>query len=208
MAAAEDIELIPVQIGAASAVYTADVFERNREEAAKAGLDLAAEADRYIAKGYANDRAFILFYNHAAAPRCRRDYLIQRVVLTKQRDVGEGRLITEQSYLVEAMKLNADKRTKKPDEHRKGYSRGEARRRTLTAEYEIGCGEVRGVAQGDAWPFESNKLYRLIQNYQGPADLYNDVRFDFSRVYRFEMQFDDAGRHSIVAPDFIPAPAP
>jgi hypothetical protein len=201
---ASEIELIPVTLGEARAAFPPDVFERNSAEAAKAGVDLAAEADRFVARGYADDRAYLLFYNHARAQGCPRDYLIQRVCLTKTRESRDGELATERSYLVEAMKLNNDQRTKKPDEHRKSYSRGESRRRTLIAEYEIGCGEVPAAAEGEAWPFDHDKLYRLIQNYTEDAGLYTQVRFDFSRVYRLEMEFDDGGRHSIIVPDFLP----
>ena len=203
-AAAEDVELIPVKISEAREIYKGEVDDRNKAEAAKAGVDLDKLGDAYVATGYADNRAFYLFYNHARAPKCKRGYLVQRVCLTKRRVDAGGVEATEKTFMVEAFQLNWDHRTKKPDEHRKAYSRGESQMRLLLAEYEIGCGEVPGRAEGDSWPFEWNKLYKLVSPTTEDGLAYAQVKFDFSRVYRFEMEFDEAGHFQLLTPDFIP----
>lgn len=203
-ALAADIEIIPVTLSEARAYFKPENFQQNSAEAAKAGVDLNAQGRRFVAQGYANGRAFILFYNHARARDCGRDYLIQRICLTDTRDMGGGEVLTRRTYLVEALKLDHDKRTQRPDEHRTGYSIGEARRRTVMVEYELGCGEVPGQAEGVEWPFSRGSVHRLIANHTADGTLYSTVNFDHSRVYRTTLESDGDGRHSIVAPDFLP----
>lgn len=201
---AQDIELIPVTIGEAKEIYSPEIFQKNNEAADKGGVDLNFELRNYYAKGMKGDNAFVLFYNHARAPTCRRDYLIQRVRLSKS---SYDRRLTKTSsrdqYLVEVIKINQDKKTKKPDEHRKRYSLGNAFRRDLHADFEIGCGEIPGIAEGDAWPYESSILYRLVQDYAEEPGLYHQVQYDFSTAYSLDMRFDADGIFQVNFPDFV-----
>jgi len=172
--------------------------------AKKAGVDLTKIGDKQAAKGFQNQNIFLLFYNFVSAPRCKRNYLLQRVKLTKKFYSADGGAYKQRVlYLVEAMKLDDQKRTKKPDEHRKGYTLGKEFRRELLAEYQVGCAEIKGVAEGDIWPFPDGKLYHKIQDYSETPKLYDLIRFDFSKSYRFTLRFDKKGHYYIDVPNFL-----
>ncbi len=65
-----------------------------------------------------------------------------------------------------------------------------------------GCGEVRSVADGLAWPFEQKILFKKLQDYSNKPGLYDKVSFEFSRSYSFASEFDRNG-HKITLPDFL-----
>ncbi len=197
------IELIPVTLQEAKDSQVSD-FSSREAMATEAGLTLTNYLHNYSVSGHKNGKAFLLFYNHASAPDCGRAYLLQRVKLTKMTFDASGQETSrKEQYLVEVMKTKAGK-GKKPDEHLKLYSLGQAERRHLSAEYEIGCGEIPGMLQGSDWPYESNKLYRLIQDYSESPGLYFQIRFDDSATYRFDMNHDAQGVFHLTLPSFVP----
>lgn len=199
-----NIELIPLTIGEGKDIFGPAIFNKNAEAARMAGVDLSLHLNDKVASGYSKPQFFILFYNYAQAPDCERDFLIQRVKLTKSFDVsGVGTDREKNQYLVEVMKLDNNKRLKKPDEHRKRYSLGNSSKRELTAEYEIGCGEIPGVATGAEWPFETHLLYRRLQDYSEDPGIYDQVHFDFLKSYKLEVALDARGQHFIKLPEFL-----
>jgi hypothetical protein len=50
---------------------------------------------------------------------------------------------------------------------------------------EVGCGEISGVAEGFAWPFDRQFLYESVQDYSDKTGLYDKVNFEFSKSYSF-----------------------
>jgi hypothetical protein len=182
-----------------------DQFQTRVADAERVGLELMGQLDRSSMVARKEDQVFVLFYNHAQATDCDRDYLIQRIKLSKTSFDAQGVPLPERdTYLVEVMKLNNHKKTKKPDEHRKNYFLRTAARRLAVTNYEIGCGEIPGVADGDAWPYEATILYKRLQDYQENAGLYNQVQFDDSITYQLEVEFDDEGGYRVALPSFVP----
>jgi hypothetical protein len=194
------VEIVPVTIGEAKESFTPDVFQKNEQRAFQAGVTLMNELGKTSAQGHANGSAFLLFYNSVSAPDCGRDYVIQRVKLTKT-DFNENNIEVsrEETYLVEIMKTK-NGRIKKPDEHVKLYKIGTSTRRHLSAEAEVGCAEIPGVVEGNAWPREPNKLYAVIQDYSTTPGHYFTVRFDDSASYRFDMDFTSSGNFQTILP--------
>ena len=147
----------------------------------------------------------MLFYNFVQATACNRHYVIQTVKLTKKfYDQNDNIHHEKNEYLVEVMRLNNKKLTKKPDQHLKRYSLGYAYRRDLVATYEVGCGRIPGVVDSNLWPFKRTKSYQRIQDYSKSIGLYKQVKFDFS-IYLFswnELQCAD-GKLTVQLPDFL-----
>ena len=96
--------------------------------------------------------------------------------------------------------MHYKKETKRADEQRKEYALGKFVKRKITIDLEIGCGEIRRVAEGKAWPYPDNPLYHRIQDYSDEPGLYNKINFDFSSQYRITMEFDRDGKYSLDLP--------
>lgn len=181
------------------------VFVKNNEEAQKAGVDLFKELNKYYAVNFKNGHFFLLFYNSAIVTGCEKEYLLQRVHITKQYLSRDNEEIKprEELFLVEALKLKDNNKLKRADEHRKRYSIGKAFKRKIIVECEIGWGKIPNKIEGNKWPFEKTTLYHCIQDYSIDPDLYNKVEFDFSKKYTFEFEFTQDGKYSIELPKFL-----
>lgn len=185
------------------------VYSEQKEMSSEAGIDI----DEFLDKNYANgfrkkpppDRSlhYQLFYNSISAPNCKKEYLIQRVKQTKIYYKRNGK-ISEKSikYLVEVFKLNSYREIKRADAHHQFHFLGTAASRKTVVDVEVGCGEIGGVAEGFAWPFERKILYKLAQDYSDKIGLYEKVDFEFSKSYSFTSEFDRRG-HKITWPDFL-----
>lgn len=204
VATAHRIDLIPITLDEGENYASSEVFSKNSEAAEQAGIDLSDELDKFIAQGYSDGNAFVLFYNFIQASGCERDYVIQTVKLAKKFYDQNGRVHHEKNeYLVEVMKLNQEKLTKKPDQHLKRYALGNAHQRGLLATYEVGCGNISGIADGNTWPFKPSKSYRRVQDYSEVPGLYDQVKFDFSRKYTLGINFGADGNITVQFPDFL-----
>lgn len=204
IAAAHRIELVPITLQEGKDYTSSVVFAKNADAAESAEVDLSLELHKSISQGYANGNVFVLFYNFVQASGCDRDYVVQTVKLTKRYYDWDGMIRREKSlYLVEAMRLNPVKLTRKPDQHFKRYALGNAYRRELVATYEVGCGKIPGVVDGKLWPFKSAKNYRRLQDYSEWPGLYDRVKFDFSRSYSLKIRFDAEGKLFLQIPDFL-----
>jgi hypothetical protein len=185
------------------------VYREERELASQAGIEIDQFLDDYHAKGFkkgsGSNRAvhYMLFYNSISAPQCKREYLVQRVKQTKTY-YRENRKIAGKTveYLVEVFKLNSYGHTKRADGHDQLHFLGDVQSRKTVVEIEVGCGEVRSVADGFAWPFEQKILFKKLQDYSSKPGLYDKVSFEFSRSYSFTSEFDRNG-HKITLPDFL-----
>lgn len=187
------------------AVYTSTYFKEKQVLAKKSGVNLKKKMTKAgVAKfNKENGKFFMLFYNMAKAPSCRRDYLVQRVKLTKSYYKKNGRMYDQRhEYLVEVMKTKR-KSTKRADEHVRSYSLNGAYRRVVKVEAEIGCGVVQNKTEGNRWPYSKRSLYELIQDHSDSPGCYEDVRFEFSNKYSFGVDFNRDGIKAIEWPYFI-----
>ncbi|TIL44189.1 hypothetical protein [Mesorhizobium sp.] len=184
------------------------VYREEKALAAKAGVEIDQFLDDYYAKGFRKESGanravhYLMFYNSISAPRCKRD-LIQRVRHTKIY-YRNNRMIADKTveYLVEVFKLNSYGHTKCADGHVQLHFLGDVQSRKTFVDIEVGCGEVRSVADGLAWPFEQKILLKALQDYSSKPGLYDKVSFEFSRYYSFASEFDRNG-HTTTLPDFL-----
>jgi len=184
--------------------YQTVAYKKVLPLAKKAYVNLDRYLDEIFIAQYKNKQFFLLFYNLAEAPSCSREYLIQKVKITKTNysdtdQVAHG----EVKYLVEVMKLNQLKKTKRADEHKKRYGLKNYSLREVHVECEIGCGEIIGVIEGDSWLYGKGELYKQLQDYSSQPQLYDDVQFDFSKKYEFRFSFDDQENVDIEWPYFL-----
>ncbi|TIM05829.1 hypothetical protein [Mesorhizobium sp.] len=100
-------------------------------------------------------------------------------------------------YLVEVFKLNNYGHTKRADGHVQLHFLGDVQSRKTVVDIEVGCGEVRSVADGLAWPFEQKILFKELQDYSNIPGLYDKVSFEFSRSYSFASEFDRNGHDNV-----------
>ncbi|RWP30231.1 hypothetical protein [Mesorhizobium sp.] len=129
--------------------------------------------------------------------------MIQRVRHTKIYYQENRKIVGKQvKYLVEVFKLNSYGHTKRADRHKQLHFLGDAQSRKTVVDIEVGCGEVRSVAEGSAWPFEQKILFKELQDHSNKPGLYDKVSFEFSRFYSFSSEFDRNG-HKITLPDFL-----
>lgn len=150
-----------------------------------------------------NQNFFQLFYNTASSPSCKREYLIQRVKITKSYyDKNHRRYKQTHEYLVEAMRTK-NSTYKRADMHIRSYSINEASSRSTLIEAEIGCGILPNEATGNTWPYSRGTLYKEIQGYQPTPGVYNKIKFDFSKSYSLGVEFHETGIKSITWPYFI-----
>lgn len=204
-----DITPLPIQealsyFGAPNQPLETNVyFQKQREMAKKAGVNLEQHINKNYVAQAGNNNIYFLFYNLACAYQCKKNYLIQKVRLEKTYFKNSKRVAQESEYLVEVLKLNQFKQTKKPDEHVKRYALGNYDARELILTVEIGCGEIPGVVQGNAWPYDSKVLYHCLQDYAGSPGYYDMVQFQFSSKYRMEVYFSRDNEFRFVLPDFL-----
>lgn len=216
---AEDIILIPLSIRSGmesqmsldwplndnKAVYKSRYFKEQKQMAKKAGINLKEKMMKIGTAKYNKDNGnfYMLFYNLAKAPSCDREYLVQRVKLTKSYFKKNGKLYKKKyEYLVEIMKTK-NRTVKRADEHFRSYSLSGAYRREIKVEAEIGCGVVTGEAEGKKWPYKRSSLYELVQDYSGSIGFYDDINFDFSKKYSFGGSFQEEKLNSVSWPDFM-----
>lgn len=186
-------------------VYSSKNFKEKQALAEKSGIDLKKKMSKLGISRFNKDNGnfFMLFYNQAKAPSCRREFLVQRIKLTKSYYNSDGKEYKRtHEYLVELFKID-EKSIRKADEHFRSYDLNEAYRRIVTVTAEIGCGVVRKKIEGRKWPYSRGSLYRQVQPYSESYGLYRDVKYDFSREYSFEVDFNREGIKRIRWPDFL-----
>ena len=186
-------------------VYSSRYFKSQQKLAKKAGLNLSNFMEQPAVFGFnsTNKNMYMLFYNTAFSPTCKRNYLIQRVKITKSFYDNHNKKYKEtRDYLVEVMKTKG-RSIKRADAHYRSYSLNKSTKRTTVVDLEIGCGVIPHKVQGRKWPYNKSILYKLVQNYSRSPGDYDRVIFDFSRKYSFGMSFSVQGIESITWPYFI-----
>jgi len=215
-----DINLLPVSIRSgiesqislrwpladSQIIFSSKYFLADKKLAAMAGIDLSKYLGQYKVAEYnpSNKNIFLLFYNLVSAPTCNRDYMIQKVRLDKYAYDQNGNLTNRRNlHLVEVMKLNSEKRLKRADRHVRRYSLQNNHRRRVVLEVEIGCGTIPGLVESRRWPYRPGILYKLVQDYSTDPGLYDHVRFETSKRYGMEFEFDANGNHTVEWPSFL-----
>ena len=177
-------------------------YLKQQTMAQKAGIDLMRYLDKKVVYGVRQGQFYILFYDLVSAFQCKRSYLLQRVKLEKINYRNQQELERKNEYLVEAFRIDQFKNAL-PDEHYKQYGLGGFDEREIILEAEIGCGEIPGVVGGHTWPYESNKVYHLLQDYSPTPKDYDAVKFEFSSKYRLRIYFNNKDELSVDLPDFL-----
>lgn len=82
------------------------VYREEKALAANAGVEIDQFLDDYYAKGFRKESGanravhYLIFYNSISAPRCKREYLIQRVRHTKIYYRNNRRIADKQSSIL------------------------------------------------------------------------------------------------------------
>jgi len=127
-------------------------------------------------------------------------YLIQRAKRTTINHAFNGESTTQVAYLVEALKT-IEGRSKRPDQHFGSFSLQGYERREIIKEFDVGIGEIPGIAEGDEWPFEPGKLFYRIQSYGENADRFGQVTFRDSVHWTIRVSFDRHGNYELRCPE-------
>ncbi len=167
--------------------------------AENSGIDLQQPEHPLLVFKYDGGRLFYLFYNDIVnVPDGR--YLIQRVKRTTINRSSDGESTSQVAYLVEALK-SAGGRSKRPDQHFGSFSLQGHERREIIKEFDVGLGEIAGIAEGEEWPFEPGKLFQRIQNYGEMADTFDRVKFQESVHWTVRVSFDRNGNYELRCPE-------
>jgi hypothetical protein len=101
------------------------------------------------------------------------------------------------------------------DRHHGSFGLESYHKREIRKEYEIGFGQVDGVAQGKDWPFDPSKRYHKIQNYRAQRGAFDRVKFSQSVKWTLVVTFDRTGKWAVRcaelgfdAPRTMPKPTP
>ncbi|HEX5138872.1 MAG TPA: hypothetical protein VFY93_18015 [Planctomycetota bacterium] len=209
------IRLVPLRDGLRAAAPDGDLARIGETDLGKTalagGVDLARPPHPIVAWGRKDDRLFYVFYKTTGNALGDRPYLIQRIKKIerawKTPDAAPEETVTWQ---VEVFKTIGGE-LKRADEHFGSYGLGDNHRREIVKEYEIGFGEVPGVCEGRAWPFDPDTLYRMLQEYQADDGLFPKVKFERARTWTLTVSFDARGRSSVSSPELgfdVPAKLP
>lgn len=195
------LRLVPVQQGMAG--------DRRGPEpeivtkARKLGIDMANPSHPLLVHSFKDGRLFHAFYKTVEQAHGPQSYLIQRIRKTERfyATPNDPNPRTQVTFLVEVFKLR-DGALKKPDQHYGSYGLSQYHKREIVKEYEVGFGQIPNIAQGAAWPFERNVLYKSIQDYGPDRTLYDRVQFTQSKTWTLHVAFDKTGWYSVRSPEF------
>lgn len=199
------IRLVPLRDGFRAAAPDGNLARIGETDLAKtalaAGVDLARPPHPIIAWGRKDDRLFYVFYKTTGNALGDRPYLIQRIKKIERAWKAPGAAPEENvTYQVEVFKTIGGE-LKRADEHFGSYALGDNYRREVVKEYEIGFGEVPGVCEGKAWPFDAGTLYRMLQEYQADEGLFPQVKFERTCKWTLAVSFGATGHFSVSSPE-------
>jgi hypothetical protein len=189
------LRLVPVAQGIAE---EPEIFDAGQA----AGVNVSRPCHPFLIHSYAGGRLFYVFYKTVEEAAGSQKYLLQRIHKTERfyMTPDDHNPRVQESYLVEAFKLR-DGSLKRADQHFGSFGLGEYYRREVVKEYEIGFGELPGIATGDEWPFRRNILYKAIQGYDSDRSLYDQVRFTQSKHWTLAVSFDRTGGYCVKCPE-------
>jgi hypothetical protein len=198
-----DLQLVPLLDGLRAEAPGDDLRRiaetRIGKEAAKVGLDLQKLPHPYLVHDLQRGRFFYLFYKNVENAFGERPYVIQRIKKTERTwAAGATTPVVKVTWLVEAFKTAGGQLKGGSDQHFGSFSLGDAVRREIDKEYEIGFGEIAELCAGNEWPLDPKKLAVILQNYAAEAGIYDRVQFSHSRQWRLSASFDKDGKHALV----------
>lgn len=170
--------------------------------ARNAGVSLHKPTHPLLAHSYKEGRLFYVFYNNLENALGPHHYLIQRIRKEERfySSTAQNPKI-KVTYLVEVFKLK-NGALKGADQHYGSYGISNYYKREIIKEYEVGFGQINNIASGREWPFQSNILYKEIQDYNPDRTLFDRVKFLQSKKWKLSVAFNRTGWYSIQSPDF------
>lgn len=201
-----DLRLVPLVDGLRAEAPGGDLTRigENRigKEAAKVGFDLQKLAHPYFVHDLRRGRLFYLFYKNVENAFGDRPYVIQRIKKTERTwAAGAAAPTVKVTWLVEAFKTTGGQLKGGSDQHFGSFGLGEAVRREIDKECEIGFGEIPGLCAGPEWPLDPKRLAVVLQAYQADAGAYDRVQFARSRQWRLLVSFGKDGSCAVVCPE-------
>jgi hypothetical protein len=199
------IRLVPLRDGLRDIAPEGDLGRLGEtglfKTAQRAGVDLLRPPHPILPFRYEDGRLFYLFYKTTENALGDRAYLIQRIRKVerswKTPDAAPEERVT---WLVEVFKLRGGE-LKREDQHYGSFGLHGDDRREIVKEYEIGFGEIEGVCEGNAWPYDAGDLYRELQPYGEDEGLFPRVRFDAVRRWTLTVTLDARGGFAVRSPE-------
>jgi hypothetical protein len=199
------VRLVPLRDGLRNIAPDGDLGRLGETGTFKAalasGVDLTRPPHPIVACRWTGDRLYYIFYKTTENALGDRPYLIQRIRKIerawKTPDAPPEERVTWQ---VEVFKTRGGE-LKSPDQHFGSFGLNGNHRREIVKEYEIGFGEIAGVCEGRSWPFDPEKLYRMLQAYQEEAGLFGQVKFSGARTWTLAVEFGSTGSYSVRSPE-------
>jgi hypothetical protein len=176
--------------------------------ARKAGVDLDRPPHPLLGWSYREKRLFYIFYDVVDGAPADQEFLMQRVRRQERswKSARDRKPELQESFLVEAFRLRGGSFVGS-DRHHGSFGLGSHHKREIRKEFEIGIGQLDGVAQGKAWPFDKTKRYHKVQEYGGQRGAFDRVKFTRSVKWTLVVTFDRDGKYAVRCPELgIDAP--
>ncbi len=199
------IRLVPLLDGLRYSASPGDDLARLSESetyktAMKEGVDLTRPPHPIVAFRRNGDRVYYLFYKTTENAFGDRPYVIQRIRKVERAWKTPDATPEERvRWQVEVFKTLRGE-LKNADEHYGSFGLQGNHRREIVKEYEIGFGEIPGVCEGQAWPFEGT-LFRMLQPFQEDGGIFGKVKFREARTWTLTVSFDATGASSVCSPE-------
>jgi hypothetical protein len=177
--------------------------------ARKLGVDLLdLEGEPVVIHGMRNGSLFYLFYKQLERAYGPRVWVVQRIKRTERNWTRlDAEPETKVTFQVEAFKLFGGQQ-KRGDQHHGGYGIRAYARREIVKEYEIGFADIRGHAEGKAWPWPKTRLFEYVYPYGPEREIHDAVEFTRSLRWSLRVELDAKGRYRVHAPELgIDVPA-
>ncbi len=169
--------------------------------AKKAGVDLRAATHPLLVQQYKNGRLFYVFYKTVEGATGKRNYIIQRIKRT-ERNWAENARDPEikVTYQVEVFKTFAGA-LRRADQHHGSYGIHDNEKREIVKEYTIGFAEIPGVCEGEAWPFDKSRDFKMLQPYQEKTGIHDKVGFLSKQDWTLRVSLHADGAYQVASPE-------
>ncbi len=199
-----ELEAMPLRSSFLATTFGRDLDKMRQTTVFKAaknfGVDLPDDLNDVLIHRQRGSNHFYLFHNTLRTEiPCA--YFVQRIHkrISNYTAADDEPEVTDH-YLVEAIKSSGGQ-LKKPDQHYASYSLKKFKRRVIEKTLEIG--EV--VNEKDAsltapWPYATNKLSEIIQDYGSSREKYDTVNFKRAIRWTIRVEMNDEGAFSLQVP--------
>ena len=164
------------------------------------GIDMPEDLKDVVIHRQRGANHFYLFHNTLQTDMpC--EYFVQRIHkrVTDYTSLDDQPEVSDR-YMVEAIKSSGGQ-LKKPDQHYASYSLKKFKRRVIEKTLEIG--EVvneEDPTKPAAWPFDSDKLSEVMQEYGSEREDFDNINFKRSVKWTIRVELDDTGAFSLQVP--------